>query len=255
MKNEINKGGIPANIRATSHSTTTATTDAPASAKTANSALGQAVPTPSESTKDLSPAAEKAEVETLGTPVKKSLREQIAEATARKKPRQEMTRPLLRKCDGAQEWWRTLADWSRGVTMIDAKKIENTGCYVVTDDVADYIINAGRGHRILFEAIIRLSVNLKGNAFLNFAKIADANWASSYADAIDASETEWIWAASSDNGYEWGPAPESGEEIRGPKWVSPARRHVLDVEPVMAETRERGSWLSSAQAVVPRAAP
>ncbi len=37
--------------------------------------------------------------------------------------------------------------------------------------------------------------------------------------------------------------------------VSPARRHVLDVGPVTAETRERGSWLSPAQAVLPWAAP
>ncbi|MBX3209607.1 MAG: hypothetical protein KF764_31525 [Labilithrix sp.] len=142
---------------------------------------------------------------TPAPPRHKSLAEKIAEKKKGKGGRVERTRPILRKL--GNDLARTMATPSREVVMLDSRNYTDDGVYILSDEVQEHLIAMGR-HKVMFEAEVRLGIDIAGHAFATYAKLDSSDASAAYADAVSASETEWVWLAWDDGLYTWGVAPE-----------------------------------------------
>lgn len=135
----------------------------------------------------------------------KTLAEKIAERKKSKGGRVERTRPILRKL--GNDLARTMAEPSYEVVMIDSRNYTDDGVYILSDAVQEHLIAMGR-HKVMFEAEVRLGIDIAGHAFATYSKLDSSDASAAYADAVAASETEWVWLAWDDGLYTWGVAPD-----------------------------------------------
>jgi hypothetical protein len=141
-----------------------------------------------------------------------TLAEKIAEKKQRSVKKNTRTRPLLRKL--GNDFSRTLPGWTRDAVLVDSYEYTDEGVFVVAPHVADYVIQAGRA-KTLFDAELRIAITIMAQTFVNYSKIDGGDAASAYADAVAASETEWVWITWEHGAYNWSVATE---EIKEPVW-------------------------------------
>lgn len=162
-------------------------------------------------------------------PRRKTLAEKL-DAKRQKKGRVEKTRPILRKL--GNDLARTLGDPTRDCVMLDSRNYTDDGVYALSEEVQEHLVAMGR-HKVMFEAEVRLGIDINGHVFATYSKLDSSEASAAYADAIAASEEEWVWVAWEDGIYTWGAAPEPQPDE--PVW--PVHRTPDELLGAMLETR------------------
>jgi len=161
-------------------------------------------------------------------PRRKTLAEKLDEKKL-KKGRIEKTRPILRKL--GNDFARTLGAPTRDVVMVDSRNWTDDGVYCLSEEVQEHLMTMRR-QKVMFEAEVRLGIDINGHVFATYSKLDSSDASAAYADAVAASEEEWIWVAWEDGLYTWGTSPEP---IKDPVW--PVHRTPDDLLDAMLETR------------------